>query len=175
MDKVHLEDLHIKEFEETWIKLSDRFPSVMVNTTPTSQQYLQLMCDVADLLSVDNANVVNYTKLEIIMMVEAIRAFTNIEFTEEELEDYGKLYDRLVQCDLVADFECLINSLDEEFFEGIREQIYAIYDYNSSAYGIMEGISNKYKDMEFNVDKLSEELSDENNIGFLKDVITKLG
>lgn len=175
MDKVHLEDLHIKEFEETWVKLSDRFPSVMVNTTPTSQQYLQLISDVADLLSVDNANVVNYTKLEIIMMVEAIRAFTNIEFTEEELEDYGKLYDRLAQCDLVADFECLINSLDEEFFDGIREQIYAIYDYNSSAYGIMEGISNKYKNMEFDIDKLSEELSDKNNMGFLKDVITKLG
>jgi hypothetical protein len=65
--------------------------------------------------------------------------------------------------------------LDEEFFDGIREQIYAIYDYNSSAYGIMEGISNKYKNMEFDIDKLSEELSDKNNMGFLKDVITKLG
>jgi len=175
MDKVHLEDLHIKEFEETWVKLSDRFPSVMVNTTPTSQQYLQLMCDVADLLSVDNANVVNYTKLEIIMMVEAIRAFTNIEFTEEELEDYGKLYDRLAQCDLVTDFECLINSLDEGFFDGIREQIYAIYDYNSSAYGIMEGLVQKYKDTEFDVDRLNNELKDENTIPLLKEIIDKLG
>jgi hypothetical protein len=175
MDKVHLEDLHIKEFEETWVKLSDRFPSVMVNTTPTSQQYLQLISNVADLLSIDEANVVNYTKLEIIMMVEAIRAFTNIEFTEEELGDYGKLYDRLAQCELIADFECLINSLDERFFDGIREQIYAIYDYNSSAYGIMEGIAQKYKDTEFDVDQITEILSNEDNFKLVKEVLDKLG
>lgn len=175
MDKVHLEDLHIKEFEETWVKLSDRFPSVMVNTTPTSQQYLQLISNVADLLSIDEANVVNYTKLEIIMMVEAIRAFTNIEFIEEELEDYGKLYDRLAQCGLITDFECLINSLDERFFDGIREQIYAIYDYNSSAYGIMEGIAQKYKDTEFDVDQMTEILSNEDNFKLVKEVLDKLG
>lgn len=175
MDKIHLEDLNIKEFEEKWQGLSPRFPEVQVNVTPSSQDYMQLMVNVADLLNVDEVHVVNYTKLEIIMMVEAIKMFTNIEFTEEELSDYSKLYDRLAQNGLIEDFTKTILDVNESFFYIIEEQIHALYDYNASAYGIMEGLTEKYKNTEFDIEKLNEELKDENSIPLIKEIMDKLG
>lgn len=175
MDKIHLEDLHIEDFKEKWEKLSEQFPSVKLNITPTAQQYLELMTNVADLLGIDNTNVVNYTKLEIIMVIEAMRMFTNIEFSDEELADYGKLYDKLYQCGLRDAFVYGLKGYYSNFFEGIKKQIQAIYDYNASAYGIMEGLTQKYKDTEFDVDRLNNELKDENSIPLLKEIIDKLG
>ena len=50
-----------------------------------------------------------------------------------------------------------------------------IYAYRNSAFGILDTISTDYKDLEFDAEKLQQEIGDPENASFLKEVITKLG
>ena len=180
MDKIHLSDIsQIQEkYEEVWVAVP-KFPGLYVRDGLTTQEMLQWADDVIDLLSIDETRVFNSVKFNVIRAIEGLKAFSNIEFTDEELEDYGKLYDRLNQNGLISVFYANLVTSDIETAAWVNgnmeEMIRAMYDYNNTAYGIMEGIVQKYKDTEFDVERLTNEMKDPDTVPFLKEVITKLG
>ena len=53
-----------------------------------------------------------------------------------------------------------------------EEQVYA---YNNSAYGIMDAMNNDYNNLNFDIEKLTKEIGNKENVQLLDQVLTKLG
>jgi len=63
-----------------------------------------------------------------------------------------------------------------EYIEnGIYSTITEIYRYRDSALGIMQAIVEDYKDVELKGKEIIEDLSNEEKLPLIKDVVTKLG
>lgn len=175
MDRVSLQDLNFHEFDDMWVK--SKFAGVMVKTNITTQERLECAKNVADLLEVDSTNVFNVIKFEACVAVEMCMMFTNLAFSDEDLEDYGKLYDKLLDNGFIDEFYyVLLNGQDKgRTYHLIEDVVMALYDYKSSAYGIMEGITNKYKNEEMDLERITQDIKDPEALPLLKDIITKLG
>lgn len=175
MDRISLQDLNFHEFDDMWVK--SKFSGVMVKTNITTQERLECAKNVADLLGVDNTNVFNIIKFEACVAVEMCMMFTNLAFSDEDLEDYGKLYDKLRDNGFVDEFYyLLLNGQDKgHTYHLVEDVVMALYDYKNTAYGIMEGITSKYKNEEMDLERITESIKDPEALPLLKDIITKLG
>lgn len=126
--------------------------------------------------SIDNNNFANPARVEIFTVIEIVRAYTNISFTEKQLEDPLKLYDlivssglgRLVRENMCSDeFDFIITTTDTTIDE--------IYSYRNSVMGILENISADYSQLNLDATEIHDKLADPENMALLKDVLTKLG
>lgn len=124
----------------------------------------------------DGNRFVNPAKVDVFFMLEVITTYTNITFTEKQKEDPGKLYDAFTTSGLynqildrlpIIEISNLRNLLDETIQE--------IYKYNNSALGILESITEDYKDINFDAADLNNKIADPNNLTLLKSIMTKLG
>ena len=110
------------------------------------------------------------------MALETVQAYTNFSFTEKMREDPFKLYDLLVSTGV---FDSIINAIDPndwtEIQENVWETINNIYTYKNSAAGILEMISADYSNMNLDATNIQAALGDTENLGLLRDIMTKLG
>lgn len=118
----------------------------------------------------------NPCKIEIFELIEIILTYTNINVTDKQSEDVLKLYDLFVSSGFADKIK---QNIPEGELEYINNSIWAtikeIYRYRDSAMGIMEQIIQDYKDVDLDAHKITEQLSNNENFGLLKDVVTKLG
>ena len=127
-------------------------------------------------LSGDDHVFYNPCKVEIFKLIEVILTYTNINVTEKQSEDVLKLYDLLFSSGLAkAILEAIpideLNYINESTWATIQE----IYRYRDSAMGIMNQIVEDYKDVDLDARKITEQLSNNENLSLIKDVVTKLG
>ena len=118
----------------------------------------------------------NPCKIEIFELIEIILTYTNINVTDKQSEDILKLYDLFVSSGFADKIkenipEEEINYIDDSVWATIKE----IYRYRDSAMGIMEQIVQDYKDVDLDARKITEQLSNNENLSLIKDVVTKLG
>lgn len=139
------------------------------------EEKLNLISDILN-QSVDTNNFYNPCRLHIYQLVNIAMAYTNITFTDKQKEDIYKLYDLLVSSGLFNEINNAIPKSETDFiFNGSDEAIKSIYAYNSSIAGILENISTDYENLKLDVSSLSEEMTDENNLGLLRAVMKQLG
>ena len=126
--------------------------------------------------SIDDNNFANPARVEIFTVIEIIKGYTNISFTEKQLEDSLKLYDliissglgKLIYDNMCSDeFDFIITTTDATIDE--------IYKYRNSLLGILETIQTDYSNLNLDATAIHEKLADPNNMSLLKDVLTKLG
>ena len=126
--------------------------------------------------SIDENNFFNPIKLSLYTELGIIENYTNISFTDKQKEDIFKLYDLLKGNKII---EKVINVIPEAEYKNlidtINKSIESIYNYKNSVMGILETVSTDYSNLDLNISKIQEKLSDPNNMTFLKDVLTKLG
>ena len=126
--------------------------------------------------SIDENNFFNPIKLSLYTELGIIENYTNISFTDKQKEDIFKLYDLLKGNKII---EKVINVIPEAEYKNlidtINKSIESIYNYKNSVMGILETVSTDYSNLDLNISKIREKLSDPNNMTFLKDVLTKLG
>ena len=136
---------------------------------------LELVSSVIN-TAVENGNIVNYGQLDVLFAINIIKAYTNISFTEKQLEDVAKLYDLLVSSGF---YETVKNIIPKSETEYIYNLIYKtasdIITYRNSAVGIMEALSQDYKNLEFDAEALQKKINDPESLSFLKEVLTKMG
>ena len=103
--------------------------------------------------------------------------FTNLALSDEDLEDYGKLYDRLRDNGFIEEFYRLLHDGKDKghTYHLIEDMVMALYDYQNSAYGVMEGITSRYKNEEMDLERITQSIKDPEALPLLKDIITKLG
>lgn len=124
----------------------------------------------------DQNNFPNPIKIEVIGTLEMIMAYTNISFTEKQKEDIPKLYDLLEENGVIKDIISQIPEDEYNFIiDGINKTVDAVYAYNNSVLGILESVSQDYSNLDFDIEKIQQVISNPENLELLKDVLTKLG
>lgn len=124
----------------------------------------------------DQNNFPNPIKIEVIGTLEMIMAYTNISFTEKQKEDIPKLYDLLEENGVIKDIISQIPEDEYNFIiDGINKTVDAVYTYNNSVLGILESISQDYSNLDFDIQKLQNDIANPENLKLVKEVLTKLG
>lgn len=127
-------------------------------------------------LSHDQNNFSNPVKIEVYSFLEICKKYTNINFTEKQLENPTKLYDLMMGNGLVQTITHTIPKTEyETVIKGIKDTIDAIYTYQNSAMGILEGITQDYGALELDATELQKKIADPNSLELLKSIMTKLG
>lgn len=136
-------------------------------------------------LSLDDNNFANPMRKKIFMTLEMLYAYTNINFTDKQKEDFLGLYDSVISSGLWS--KILNEALDPEeddyytsteywmIHRAVDAVIDEIYKYKNSALGIMQAIVQDYKDLDLDAEKLEEKIANKENLQLLHNVMEKLG
>ena len=162
-----------------------------VNTEVTVLSYNELNVEVVKYLPMTNkldliTSVINNTvddngfynpvKLEVFLLLEIISEYTNLNFTAKQKEDPLKLYDVLSSSGFAAK---VLEVIGEDEIASLRTSVFntikSIYDYRNSVLGILESITTDYSELSLEASDIQEKLANGENIGLLKDILSKLG
>ena len=160
-------DVSILEWGDQKIEVKDYLPM---------NEKLELVSTIVN-HSIDDNGYYNPMRVHINIIVEVILAYTNINVTEKQKDDILKLYDLFVSSGLSGKILGETMSPYEYNYikQWVNETINSIYSYKNSVLGILDTISNDYSELDFDINKLKENLSDPEQLTLLKDVLTKLG
>lgn len=169
-------------FTKLGLKKNDEIKTVVWNEqTIEVKQYLpinnklELISNVI-MLSADENNFSNPVKLDVFLSLEILDAYTNISFTEKQKEDVCKLYDLFKGSGLL---DMIIKVIPEDEYKQLHDSLMicvdAIYTYRHSVLGILETISQDYENLNLDAESIRQALADPENMGLVKDVLTKLG
>lgn len=126
--------------------------------------------------SVDDNGYYNPMRVKLFMTLEVVYAYTNLTFTEKMKEDPFKLYDILVSTTIFND---IIQCIDEnellEIQESVWDSIESIYNFRNSVRGILSYIATDYDNLKLDAQNIQNLFNDPENLGLLKDIISKLG
>lgn len=116
----------------------------------------------------------NPVKLECYCTLEIIYAYTNIKFTDKQLEDEGKLFDLMEENDLINLIFSAIPEDETDFIMNSCERAAeAIYTYNNSAVGIIEALKDNSEDLNFDINNIINTINDPKTLEFVKNLINK--
>ena len=127
-------------------------------------------------MSADDMKFYNVGKLEIFMTLELIYEYSNISFTDKQKEDVCKLYDALVSSGLCKTIMDVIPNEEIEWINSVlMDTINSIYDYQNSAMGILDSITQDYTNLDLEASTIQQKLADPGNLELLKGIMTRLG
>lgn len=116
----------------------------------------------------------NPVKLECYCTLEIIYAYTNIKFTDKQLEDEAKLFDLMEENDLINLIFSAIPEDETDFImDSCERAAEAIYTYSNSAFGILEHIKNNADNLQIDVEKMIETITNPEALTFVKNLIDK--
>lgn len=116
----------------------------------------------------------NPVKLECYCTLEIIYAYTNIKFTDKQLEDEGKLFDLMEENDLINLIFSAIPEDETDFImDSCERAAEAIYTYNNSAVGIIEALKDNSEDLNFDINNIINTINDPKALEFVKNLINK--
>lgn len=126
--------------------------------------------------SVDENNWYNPGRVAVYQLVETILAYTNISVTEKQKEDITKLFD-LFNCHNFAQqvYAALPAGELESITAIVEATIENIYKYKNSVMGVLDAVHTDYSDLNLDAQTIRDNLVEGNGVGFLKDVMDKLG
>lgn len=117
----------------------------------------------------------NIVKLDCYYVIEMIKAYTNISFTEKQLEDTPKLYDTIMMNHIWKEVEAVIPDSELDYtWQNLLTMAREITDYNHSALGILKVVSRDYGENQFTLDSLNEMLTkmqDPNELKLVKSAL----
>lgn len=174
MVKVSLTKLNkIKSLDPIDIKIGEETISV-VQYLPLEKK-LAIMQNIIEQAGNNEEGFYNIVKLSVFYTIEMLRVYTNISFTEKQLEDPQKLYDIIVLNNI---WETVKDSIPEKERDYIWDNTCAlareITEYNHSALGILKLMSDDYENLNFDVQEITEKLSDRTNLDLVRNLLTKL-
>lgn len=174
MAKVNLTKLNkIKSLDPIDIKIGEETISV-VQYLPLEKK-LAIMQNIIEQAGNNEEGFYNIVKLTVFYTIEMLRVYTNISFTEKQLEDPQKLYDIIVLNNI---WETVKDSIPEKERDYIWDNTCAlareITEYNHSALGILKLMSDDYENLNFDVQEITEKLSDRTNLDLVRNLLTKL-
>lgn len=126
--------------------------------------------------SADDMKFYNVGKLIIFKTIGLLRYYTNINFTDKQLENAAELFDLIYTSGLSSDIIGAIPTKEIEFIDKVlMDTVDSIYKYQNSIFGILNAVTTDYENLNFDVSELQKNISNPENLTLLKDVVTKLG
>lgn len=171
MAKVSLIKLNkIKSLEPIDIKISEETISV-IQYLPLEKK-LTLMQSIIEQAGNNEEGFYNIIKLSVFYTIEMLRAYTNISFTEKQLEDPQKLYDIIVLNNIWTEVKKAIPQSElTDIWENTCALAREITDYNHSALGILKMARADYGETDFNITSIMENLKDPETLGLMKEIL----
>lgn len=174
MAKVSFNKLDLKKNQEV-ITLKYNNIEFEVRKYLPIEEKLELISKVIS-NSADKNNFYNAPKGHVFTTLGIVEYYTNINFTEKQLEDPQKLYDLIVGNGLDILILNAIPAKEIMFIESNIEKIAnGYYDYRHSTLGIIETISQDYNNLNFDTSELQKNIADPNNLELLRSILSKLG
>lgn len=156
------------------VKLTDEIIIEVKQYLPI-QEKLALIGRVIELAHMQDENYSNPVKAAAFRDLEIVECYTNISFTDKQKEDPAKLYDLLYSTGTMN--MILDNIPEDEYLNikiGIKDSIEAIYKYHNSVLGILDTIKEEYDDMQLGVSEIAQDLVNNENFAFVKDMLTNI-
>ena len=126
--------------------------------------------------SADDMKFYNVGKLIIFKTIGLLRYYTNINFTDKQLENAAELFDLIYTSGLSSNIIGAIPTTEIEFIDKVlMDTVDSIYKYQNSIFGILNAVTTDYQNLNFDVSELQKNISNPENLTLLKDVVTKLG
>ena len=174
MVKVSLTKLNkIKSLDPIDIKIGEETISV-VQYLPLEKK-LTIMQNIIEQAGNNEEGFYNIVKLTVFYTIEMLRAYTNISFTEKQLEEPQKLYDIIVLNNIWNEVKKVIPQSElTDMWENTCALAREITEYNHSALGILKLMSDDYENLNFDVQEITEKLSDRTNLDLVRNLLTKL-
>lgn len=174
MAKVNLTKLNkIKSLDPIDIKIGEETISV-VQYLPLEKK-LTVMQNIIEQAGNNEEGFYNIVKLSVFYTIEMLRTYTNISFTEKQLEEPQKLYDIIVLNNIWSEVKKAIPQSElTDIWENTCALAREITDYNHSALGILKLMSDDYENLNFDVQEITEKLSDRTNLDLVRNLLTKL-
>ena len=171
MAKVSFTKLNkIKSLEPIDIKIGEETISV-IQYLPLEKK-LAIMQNIIEQAGNNEEGFYNIVKLTVFYTIEMLRAYTNISFTEKQLEEPQKLYDIIVLNNI---WETVKDSIPEKERDYIWDNTCAlareITDYNHSALGILKMARADYGETDFNIASIMENIKDPETLGLMKEIL----
>lgn len=135
---------------------------------------LELIAEVINQAHDEN-NFPNPLKIEVFFTIAIVKYYTNITFTEKQLETPTKIYDMLILGGFNLIKEMIPAGEYNHLKESLDKTIAGIYAYQNSVLGLLDNISKDYSNLNLDATGIQKNLADPNNLSLLKDVLTKLG
>ena len=161
------QDIEIVKFNDVDIEVKQYLPI---------QDKLNLISTVINYAHDGENNFSNPVKVDLFLALEVLYAYTNINFTDKQKEDFIKLYDLVVSSGL---YKAIVEAIPvEEFYaisNGVDISIEAIYKYQNSVLGILDSVSTDYSNLNLDASEIQKKLADPENMSLLKSVLDKLG
>lgn len=169
-------------FAKLGLKVNSEIKSIIVADQEIEiKQYLPIN-DKLELVSriinasADDMKFYNIGKIEILLNLEILYSYTNINFTDKQKENICKLYDLVQSSGLLNQILDYIPDSELELINHILfDSLDNIYNYQNSAMGILDNIVNDYENLNLDASAIQEKLADPNNMELLKDIMTRLG
>lgn len=169
-------------FSKLGIKINTNVNTAIVNGQEIEvkqylpvQQKLELIGNAIN-NAMDENNFNNIIKFKVFFLLEVVFNYTNLSFTDKQKEDLVKLYDILESNGI---FNVIINAMDPEEYKHLYDNAIAcannFYQYKNSILGIIDAMNVDYTKLNLDATEIQAKLADENNLAFLKNVLTKLG
>ena len=153
------DDLHIISYNDQDIEVKQYLP---VEEKAT-------LIDTIVAKSVSENGFFNPFKLKIITNFEVIKAYTNISFTEKQInENFFKTYDALAADFIDVVFSIIPSDELNEIFTSVKEVTEAIVTYNNSIMGVLAQVSQNYDNVNFELDKMADVLGNPENLAMVK-------
>ena len=171
-------------FTKLKLKVEDSIKELQLNEEITIevkqylpiQEKLRLIGDVVMQAHEQDANYSNPVKAEVFRDLEVVLAYTNLNFTEKQKEDLPKLYDMLMSSGVLVK---IIEAIPEEEYGkicmGVWQSIDSIYKYQNSVLGVLDNISTKYENLQFDAEQIQEVLENPENLAMVKSILDNFG
>ena len=173
MDKINFNDMNLEYSQDTEILNFNGF-TIELKTYLPIEQCLNMIADVIN-AAADANKFYNPGKIDVAFAIYAIKYYTNIEFTEDELSDLPRIYDIIATSGLYASIKDIIEDELSYVKQLTLSTVEAIYKYHNSLLGILDSVNTDYTDLKLDAEEITKNLSDKDNLTLLKDVMTKLG
>ena len=115
-------------------------------------------------------------KVDMFFALGIIEKYTNLSITDKQKENSAKLYDEIKASGFYAN---VINLIPEEevdyLYDLVCDTEEQVYKYENSAYGILDAVNKDYDNLNLDIEKLTKDIGNRENVQFLDEVLTKLG
>lgn len=113
----------------------------------------------------------NPIKINMFLELEMVKEYTNISFTETQLNNIPKLYDSLMLNGIVDMIMKNVPKSEYDFLkEGITECGLRLVQYNTSLVGILKTVTQEYDATKLDVESITKMIGDPEQLKFVKQI-----
>lgn len=164
----HNNDINTLEYNDQIIEVKTYLPI---------QEKLLLIQNIINSSIEEEGNFYNPGKVDLFLTLNIIEYYTNIKLTpKQKNETFCETYDLLISNGL---FDKIIEAIPQEeisaLYGFISESVSSVYEYRTSAMGILESLGNNYEALDFEATEIQKKLADPNNLQLLREIAPALG